>query len=52
MTIDEFKEYISRAYRYLFLEGSSTIPIGSTSEAIADGNGTHLEKDEDIVTSI
>lgn len=52
MTIDQFKNYISRVYKYLFLEGSSTIPIGSTPEAIAGGNGTHLEKDEDIVTSV
>ena len=52
MTIDQFKNYISRVYKYLFLEGSSTIPVGSTPEAIAGGNGTHLEKDEDIVTSV
>lgn len=52
MTIDQFKNYVSRVYKYLFLEGSSTIPIGSTPEAIAGGNGTHLEKDEDIVTSV
>lgn len=52
MTVEDFKEYISRVYNHLFLEGSSTIPEGSTSEAIADGNGTHLERDEDIVTSI
>ena len=28
---------------------STTIPTGSTSEAIADGSGEHPEKDEDIV---
>lgn len=51
MSVSEFKEYITRVYNHLILEGSSTIPKGSTSEAIADGNGTHLEKDEDIVKS-
>lgn len=52
MSISEFKDYIARVYNYLILKGSSTIPKGSTSEAIADGNGTHLEKDEDIVKSV
>ena len=51
MSVSEFKEYITRVYNHLILEGSSTIPKGSTFEAIADGNGTHLEKDEDIVKS-
>ena len=52
MNVNEFKNYISRVYTNLILKGSSTIPIGSTPEAIAGGNGTHLEKDEDIVTSV
>jgi len=51
MSVSEFKDYITRVYSHLILEGSSTIAQASTSEAIADGNGTHLEKDEDIVKS-
>lgn len=52
MTEEEFKNYISKVYTNLILKGSSTIPKGSTSKAIVDGNGTHLEKDEDIVKSV
>ena len=52
MSVEEFKEYITNVYQKLILKGSSTIPEGSTSEAIADGNGMHPNKDEDIVTSI
>lgn len=52
MSIDEFKNYITNVYTNLILKGSQTIPKGSTSEAIADGNGVHPEMDEDIVESI
>lgn len=49
MTISEFKEYITFVYNKLVLEGSTTIPKGSTSQAIGGGNGVHPNKDEDIV---
>ena len=52
MTEEEFKNYISKVYTNLILKGSSTISKESTSKAIVDGNGTHLEKDEDIVKSV
>lgn len=50
MSIDEFKEYIKKVYKNLISEGSTTIPEGSTSQAIGDGNSVHPDKqDEDIV---
>lgn len=51
MSVEEYKNFIERVYKHLVIESSSTIPKGSTSEANADGNGTHLDKDEDIVKS-
>ena len=49
MSVEEFRNYISNVYKHFCLEGSTTIPEGSTSQAIGDGNGVHPEKDEDIV---
>lgn len=48
---DEFLSHIEKIYLFNFKEGSSTIPKGSTSEAIADGSGTPQILGEDIVTS-
>lgn len=48
-SIDEFKNKVLSIYNH-FIKSSTTIPIGSTSQANGDGNGEHLYKtDEDIV---
>ena len=33
LSIDDFKNHIEKIYKHLFLESSTTIPAGSTSEA-------------------
>lgn len=49
---NDFLNHIKNIYLFNFKESSSTIPKGSTSEAIADGSGTpQINLGEDIVTS-
>ena len=47
--INTFLNKIKQIYNHCFIEGSTTIPSGSTLQANGNGNGEHLEKDEDIV---
>lgn len=49
MTIEEYKKFIKQVYNYLFVESSTTIPKGSTSQANGDGNGELPVKEDDIV---
>jgi hypothetical protein len=48
-SVDIFLNKIKQIYNHCFIEGSTTISKESTSQANGDGNGEHLEKDEDIV---
>lgn len=49
MTIEEYKKFIKQVYNHLFVESSTTIPKGSTSQANGDGNGELPIKEDDIV---
>lgn len=49
MTIEEYKKFIKQVYNHLFVESSTTIPKGSTSQVNGDGNGELPIKEDDIV---
>lgn len=56
-TIDKYTKFIGKNFGCIHvietIKSSSTIPKGSTSKAIVDGNGVHLKfkRDGDIVKS-
>ncbi len=49
MTLNDFKEWITKVYKNLIEEPSTTIPEGSTLQANGSGNGSQPEMVDDIV---
>lgn len=47
---EDFKNQIIKIYNHI-IKSSTTISKESTSQANGDGNGSHLNKDEDIVST-
>lgn len=49
MTTEEFLSHVSNIYNHRIKGSSTTIPEGSTSQTIGDGNGVSPEMENDIV---